>query len=146
MQLRSDDAKPASDARRTLAYLGLSRHIVKMQPLPVFAGYDPFGAQHLPIGSAIQGGKHMGQIFRVICTDGLHSPAGKYLVRIMAMVMAAGTDAILVIMMHMAVVMAVVMVMVMVVVMAMLVVMVMAMLVVMVMVQMFRSQGGKGLG
>ena len=142
MQLRSDDAKPASDARRTLAYLGLSRHIVKMQPLPVFAGYDPFGAQHLPIGSAIQGGKHMGQIFRVICTDGLHAPAGKYLVRIMAMVMAAGTDAILVIMMHMAVVMAVVMV----VVMAMLVVVVMAMLVVMVMVQMFRSQGGKGLG
>ena len=65
----------------------------------------------------------MGQIFRVICTDGLHAPAGKYLVRIMAMVMAAGTDAILVIMMHMAVVMAVVMVMV--VVMAMLVVMVM---------------------
>ena len=142
MQLRSDDAKPASDARRTLAYLGLSRHIVKMQPLPVFAGYDPFGAQHLPIGSAIQGGKHMGQIFRVICTDGLHAPAGKYLVRIMAMVMAAGTDAILVIMMHMAVVMAMLVVMVM----AMLVVMVMAMLVVMVMVQMFRSQGGKGLG
>lgn len=115
-----------------------------MQPLPSLPGYDPFGAQHLPIGSAIQGGKHMGQIFRVICTDGLHAPAGKYLVRIMAMVMAAGTDAILVIMMHMAVVMAVVMVMV--VVMAMLVVMVMAMLVVMVMVQMFRSQGGKGLG
>lgn len=142
MQLRSDDAKPASDARRTLAYLGLSRHIVKMQPLPVFAGYDPFGAQHLPIGSAIQGGKHMGQIFRVICTDGLHAPAGKYLVRIMAMVMAAGTDAILVIMMHMAVVMAMLVVMVVV----MLVVMVMAMLVVMVMVQMFRSQGGKGLG
>ncbi len=113
-----------------------------MQPLPVFAGYDPFAAQHLPIGSAIQGGKHMGQIFRVICTDGLHAPAGKYLVRIMAMVMAAGTDAILVIMMHMAVVMAMLVVMVVV----MLVVMVMAMLVVMVMVQMFRSQGGKGLG
>ena len=111
MQLRSDDAKPASDARRTLAYLGLSRHIVKMQPLPVFAGYDPFGAQHLPIGSAIQGGKHMGQIRRGIGPNGFHAPAGKDLIRIMAMVMAAGASFVMVMAARTGVIMVVIVVM-----------------------------------
>ena len=88
LQFRTNHTEHARHRRRAMTEFRLLRHHVKMQPAAVIARHDSLrpqhGAQRIRIRNLLQ---RLTQFLFAVHMRGLHAPAGKNLIRVVAMMM-----------------------------------------------------------
>ena len=89
VEVCADDAKAADDGGRALAYVGLTRYVIKVEPRTALAGNNTLGAQYCAVLFLVgKGSKCLGQRLLVEALGSFRTVADKYLVGVV-MVMVA---------------------------------------------------------